>query len=199
MRIIMLGAPGSGKGTQSEAIRKRYQITTIATGDLLRAEVSKGTALGRQAKEIMEAGELVPDEIILGMIAEHLAEEDTDNGFLLDGFPRTVRQAVALDAMLQKLHLPLHAALFFEVGYDEIMKRLLARHRSDDNEQTIRHRLEVYEKQTAPVIEHYKELGILRTIQGVGDIGQISQRIFEVLDATLDVINQTLASRQGQG
>lgn len=195
----MLGAPGSGKGTQAEAIGNRYQITKIATGDLLRAEVTKGTPLGLQAKELMEAGELLPDEIILGMIVEHLAEDDTSNGFLLDGFPRTLRQAVALDSMLQKLHLPLHAALFFEVGYDEIMKRLLARHRTDDTEHTIRHRLEVYETQTKPVVDYYNKQGILRTVQGVGDINEISQRIFIILDSILDAINRSLASRQKRG
>ncbi len=195
----MLGAPGSGKGTQSEAISERYQITKVATGDLLRAEVANGTPLGLQAKAIMEAGELVSDEIILGMIAEHLAEDDTSNGFLLDGFPRTLRQAVALDAMLHKFHLSLHAALFFDVGYGEIMKRLLARHRSDDTEQTIRHRLEVYEAQTAPVIDHYQQQGILCTVQGTGDINEISSRIFVVLDEILANINRALASRQGRG
>jgi adenylate kinase len=195
----MLGAPGSGKGTQAEAISKRYQITKIATGDLLRAEVEKGTPLGRQAKTIMDAGELVPDEIILGMIAEHLAEDDTSNGFLLDGFPRTLRQAVALDAMLNKIHTPLHVALFFDVTNDEVMKRLLARHRFDDTEETIRHRLEVYEAQTAPVIDFYKQQGLLRTVQGIGDISEISQRIFTVLDQILDAITQALASRQRQG
>jgi adenylate kinase len=199
MRIIMLGAPGSGKGTQAEAISKRYQITKIATGDLLRAEVEKGTLLGRQAKTIMDAGELVPDEIILGMIAEHLAEDDTSNGFLLDGFPRTLRQAVALDAMLNKIHAPLHVALFFDVTKEEVMKRLLARHRFDDTEETIRHRLEVYEAQTAPVIDFYKQQGLLRTVQGIGEISEISQRIFTVLDQILDAITQALASRRGQG
>jgi adenylate kinase len=183
MRIIILGAPGSGKGTQSEAISQKYNITKISTGDLLREEVRKGTPLGLQAKAIMDVGELVPDEIILGIIAEHLAKDDTSNGFLLDGFPRTLRQAEALDAMLHKIHAPVDAALFFDVDYEEVRKRLLARHRFDDNVETIRHRLEVYEAQTAPVIDYYSKKGALRTVQGVGRVEDVSQRIFDILDA----------------
>lgn len=182
MRIVLLGAPGSGKGTQSEAIVNRYGIQHISTGDMLRAEVTAGTLLGRQAKEIMEAGQLVPDEIVLGMIEQRLAHSEPLDGFLLDGFPRNLHQAQDLDGLLARLHQPLDVQLFFEVDYEEIMKRLLARKRADDTEQTIRKRLEVYEAETAPLRQYYQAGGKLRTVQGVGDIGAISEKIFKILD-----------------
>jgi adenylate kinase len=182
MRIILLGAPGSGKGTQSEAIVEKYQIRHIATGDILRAEVAAGTPLGRQAREIMEAGQLISDEIMLKMIEQRLANNDAPEGFLLDGFPRTLGQAEALDALLARLSQPLNAVLFFNVDYDEIMKRLLARQRADDNAETIRKRLQVYEAETAPLIRYYEAKGNLHTIRGSGKIKEISERIFEILD-----------------
>ncbi len=181
-RIVLLGAPGSGKGTQSEAIVKRYQIQHISTGDMLRAEVTAGTLLGRQAREIMAAGRLVPDEIVLSMIEKRLAHSQPLDGFLLDGFPRNLHQAQDLDALLARLHQPLDIQLFFDVDYEEIMKRLLARKRADDTEQTIRKRLEVYEAETAPLRKYYQAGGRLRTVKGVGEIAQISQKIFEILD-----------------
>ncbi len=181
MRIVLLGAPGSGKGTQSQAIVHKYKITSIATGDLLRAEIAARSPLGLQIKPLMDAGELVPDALVVSMIEEHLAKDDTRHGFLLDGFPRDLHQAEALDAMLKKIDQPLDAVLFFEVGYDEIMKRLLARHRADDTEETIRHRLEVYEAKTKPLIDYYRKKGILRTVNGVGEITEVSQRIFNAL------------------
>ena len=182
MRIILLGAPGSGKGTQSEAIIRKYQIRHIATGDILRAEVAAGTPLGRQAKEIMEAGQLVSDEIMLGMIEQRLANNDAPKGFLLDGFPRTLGQAEALDALLAKLSQPLDVVLFLDMNYDEIMKRLLARKRADDNEETIRKRLQVYEAETTPLIRYYEARGNLHTVKGIGKIEEISERIFKILD-----------------
>jgi adenylate kinase len=182
MRIVLLGAPGSGKGTQAEAVVQKYQVVHISTGDLLRAEVAAGTPLGKQAKEIMEAGQLVSDEIVLGMIEHRLTSGEAKNGFLLDGFPRTLSQAEGLDALLTKLGQPLDVVLFFDVDYGEIMKRLLARKRADDNEETIRKRLEVYEAQTAPLIDYYKERGNMRAVKGVGSIEEISQNIFKILD-----------------
>ncbi len=182
MRIVLLGAPGSGKGTQAEQIVKKYQIDHISTGDLLRAEVAAGTPLGKQAKEIMEAGQLVSDEIVLGMIEHYLTRGEPRTGFLLDGFPRNLPQAEALNKLLDKIGQPVGLVLFFEVDYGEIMQRLLARKRADDTEETIRKRLEVYEQQTAPLINYYKERGNLRIVNGIGDIDDISQRITRVLD-----------------
>ncbi len=181
MRIVLLGAPGSGKGTQSEAIVKKYQIRHLSTGDMLRAEVAAGTPLGKQAREIMEAGQLVSDAIVLGMIEQRLLNNDTE-GFLLDGFPRTLVQAEALDALLTRLEQPLDVVLFFDVDYEEIMQRLLARNRSDDNEETIRKRLQVYEQETAPLRQYYHNKGLLRTVKGVGPIEEISARIFQILE-----------------
>lgn len=182
MRIILLGAPGSGKGTQAELIVGKYGIPHISTGDLLRAEVAEGTPLGKKAKAIMESGGLVSDDIMLGMIEDRLSRADVANGFLLDGFPRTLPQAEALDQLLGRLGQPLDVVVFFDVDYGEIMQRLLARRRADDTEDTIRKRLEVYEAQTAPLIDYYKAKGNLRSIQGVGEIEAISQRIVKLLD-----------------
>lgn len=193
MKVVLLGAPGSGKGTQSAAIVKKYHITSIATGDLLRAEVAAGSVLGKQAKEYMDAGNLVPDEIVLGMI-EHRISNITSNGFLLDGFPRTLAQAEALDAILFKLDQPLDVVLFFDVDYGEIMKRLMARGRADDSEATIRHRLEVYEAQTEPLIEYYQEKDRLCKIPGVGDIDAVTSKIFTVLDESCTALSGAQSS-----
>ncbi|HXH04716.1 MAG TPA: adenylate kinase [Candidatus Competibacteraceae bacterium] len=182
MRVVLLGAPGSGKGTQAENIVKRYGIIHISTGDLLRAEVAAGTPLGLKAKAIMEAGALVSDDIVLGMIEGRLSGDAASKGFLLDGFPRTLAQAEGLDGLLNRLGQPLDAVLFFDVDYGEIMQRLLARKRADDSEETIRKRLQVYEEQTAPLIDYYKAKGNLRTVKGVGAIDEIAERIAHILD-----------------
>lgn len=182
MRIILLGAPGSGKGTQAELVVQKYQIPHISTGDLLRAEIAAESGLGMKAKAIMEAGDLVSDEIMLDVIEERLGKDDVHNGFMLDGFPRTLTQAAGLDRLLSKLGQPVDLVIFFDVDYSEIMQRLLARKRSDDTEDTIRKRLEVYEAQTAPLIDYYKTKGNLRSIQGVGEVSEICERIFQLLD-----------------
>ncbi|MEZ5581619.1 MAG: adenylate kinase [Candidatus Competibacteraceae bacterium] len=181
------------QGTQAKAIVDTYHITDIATGDLLRAEVAAGTPLGLQAKPLMEAGEFVPDEIVVGMIKEHLAKDDTSNGFLLDGFPRDLPQAEALDAMLTKINQPLDVVLYFKVDYGEIMTRLLARHRMDDTAETIRHRLEIYEAKTAPLIDRYKSKGLIREVNGIGEITEVTARIFAILD---DIAANLATSRQ---
>ncbi len=183
MRLMMLGAPGAGKGTQAEAIVGKYQIDNIATGDLLRAEVSAGTEVGNRAKAIMDAGELVPDEIVLHLIEQQLANDDISNGFLLDGFPRNLHQAADLDAVLARIRQPLDLVIFLDVDYDEIKHRLLQRHRADDTRDVINHRLEVYESQTLPLVGYYKDKGLLHRLNGVGEIQQISERIYEILDA----------------
>ncbi len=185
MRIVLLGAPGSGKGTQAENIVKTYGVTHLSTGDLLRAEVAAGTALGQQAKAIMEAGGLVSDDIVLGMIEGRISA--ADNGFLLDGFPRNLAQAAELDKLLERLGQPLQLVIFFNVDFEEIIRRLIARGqaqgRADDTEETIRKRLAVYEEQTAPLINYYKEQGKLQQVEGVGDIADIGARINAVIDA----------------
>jgi len=172
MRIVLLGAPGSGKGTQTDAIIARYGVATVATGDLLRAEVAAGTELGRRAKPYMDAGELAPFDIVLGMIENGLKTlaQTNPKGFMMDGFPRDLAQAEALDTLLARIGQPLNRVLFFDVDYEEIVKRLLGRGRADDNEETIRNRLRVYEEKTAPLIDYYDRKGLLRKIKGTGTI-----------------------------
>ena len=181
MRIVLLGAPGSGKGTQAEKIVQKYQIPHISTGDLLRAEVAAGTGLGQRADVIMKSGALVSDEIILDMVRSRLSNPDVDNGFMLDGFPRTLPQAEGLDKLLTEMDQPLDVVLFLDVDYSEIMQRLLARKRADDNEDTIRKRLQVYEAETAPLIDYYKTKGNLRSVQGIGTIDEITTHVFKTL------------------
>ncbi len=182
MNIVLLGAPGSGKGTQGERIVAQYGIAHVSTGDVLRGEVQAGTALGVEAKKIMDAGELVSDEIVLGMVRERLGRPDVSKGFMLDGFPRTLAQAEGLDRLLQQLGKPLDCVLFFDVDYEEIMSRLLDRGRADDNEETIRKRLEVYEAETEPLIDFYRRQGTLKKVKGVGDMDEIFNRIRAALD-----------------
>lgn len=183
MRIVLLGAPGSGKGTQTDSIINRYGVSTVATGDLLRAEVAAGSELGQRAKPYMDTGDLVPFDIVLGMIEKRVNALAKENkGFMMDGFPRDLAQAEALDKMLAKINQPLDLVLFFEVDYEEIIKRLLSRGRADDNEDTIRNRLRVYEEKTAPLIDYYTRKGLLRKIKGTGTIEAIGQRIQAVLD-----------------
>lgn len=185
MRIVLLGAPGSGKGTQGEKIVERYGVTHISTGDVLRGEVAAGTDLGRKAKEIMDAGQLVPDEIVLGMVRDRVGGLGGGPGFMLDGFPRTQNQANGLDKTLEELGMPLDAVVLFDVDYEEIMTRLLARKRADDNEETIRKRLDVYEAQTAPLIDYYQKRGLLRKVAGVGSVDDIFARVCAELDGAV--------------
>lgn len=178
----MLGAPGAGKGTQAESIVTRYQVDNIATGDLLRSEVAAATETGKKVKAIMDQGELVPDHIVLHLIEEHLANDDISRGFLLDGFPRNMHQAEDLDTVLRRINQPLDVAVFLDVDYSEIKHRLLQRHRADDTAEVIDHRLEVYESQTLPLCEYFARKGILRRVDGIGEIHEISARIFKILD-----------------
>ncbi|MBK7541546.1 MAG: adenylate kinase [Candidatus Competibacteraceae bacterium] len=184
MRIVLLGAPGSGKGTQTDSIIERYGVATVATGDLLRAEVAAGTELGRRAKPYMDAGDLVPFDIVLGMIENGVRSLAKTNpkGFMMDGFPRDLAQAEALDTLLAKLGQPLDKVLFIDVDYEEIVKRLLGRGRADDNEDTIRNRLRVFEEKTAPLIDYYTRKALLSKIKGTGTVDDIGARIRAVLD-----------------
>lgn len=174
MNIIFLGAPGSGKGTQSALLVEKHQLTHLSTGDMLRAEIAAGSALGLQAKAVMDAGELVSDEIVIAMIAQRLSQA---TGVLFDGFPRTLSQAQALDALLAEKGLSITHVIELKVDSEEIVSRLLARGRADDNEQTIRNRLNVFESQTKPLVDYYNAQGKLHSVVGVGSVDEIHAQI----------------------
>ncbi len=184
-RLIFMGPPGAGKGTQAKIICENYKIPQISTGEILRASIQKGTEMGLQAKKFMDAGDLVPDEVVIGIIKERLAEADCKGGFLLDGFPRTIEQAKALDVLLKSMNLQLDAVINISVPDEELLNRLLERAkiegRSDDNEETIKNRLNNYNQKTFPLIEYYRKTGILREINGVGSVEQITALIKEGL------------------
>lgn len=212
MRLVLLGAPGAGKGTQAKKLIEKYGIPQISTGDLLRAAVAAGTPLGKEAKSYMDKGELVPDSVVLGMVGERLRQDDAKKGYILDGFPRNTIQAEALDRMLDSLKMPLDAALSVDVPFDDLMKRLTGRRtcrlcgqmynvyfnspkengkcdkcggelfqRDDDREETIKKRLEVYNSQTAPLIEYYGRKSILKTVSGTGSIDDIFNKVCKAL------------------
>ena len=209
----MLGAPGSGKGTQAKLLVEKYKLPQISTGDMLREAVAEGTILGRQAKAAMDVGQLVSDDIVLSIIKERVTRPDARKGFILDGFPRNLQQAEAMDQLLTALGRPLNLALLVAVDVDALIQRLVGRrtclscgqmynvyyapphiegrcdecggrlrHRGDDNEETIGNRLRVFETHTLPVIEYYKEQGMLRTVQGVGEVSDIFKAVTKVME-----------------
>ena len=186
MNILLLGPQGSGKGTQANRIAAEYGIPHIASGDMLRAAMAAGTPLGLKVKPIYDAGELVPDEIMVGLIRERLEEPDTNDGFALDGFPRTIRQAEALDATLREIGRELTVVFALQVPDGICVERLLGRAtvegRPDDTPEAIRKRLEIYHRETEPVIEHYRTQGILVTIHGEGTPNEV----FAELQAALE-------------
>ncbi|MDO4558082.1 MAG: adenylate kinase [Planctomycetia bacterium] len=182
MRIIFIGPPGAGKGTQAERIIARYGLAHLSTGDMLRAARDAGTAVGLRANEFMSRGELVPDDVIIGVIAERLTKDDCQNGYLLDGFPRTVPQAEALDEMLGKMGVKLDAVVELAVPEDELFRRLAGRGRADDNPEVIRQRLVAYRNQTAPLLEYYGKQNLLRPVDGLGTIDEIAARVTAILD-----------------
>ncbi|PLV60993.1 adenylate kinase [Brachyspira pilosicoli SP16] len=157
INIIFIGAPGSGKGTQSELIEKEYSISHISTGDMFRENIANGTELGKTAKGYMDKGELVPDSLVIDMLFDRLKEDDCKKGFMLDGYPRTMEQAKELDKLLEKLNYKIDAIINLSVAENIIIKRLLNRGRSDDNEETIKNRIKVFESQSKPVLEYYKD------------------------------------------
>lgn len=173
-RLILLGPPGSGKGTQAQKLAELYQIPHISTGDLLRSAVEKKTKLGEQARGYMDRGELVPDEIILDMVRDRLAEPDAKAGWVLDGFPRNVSQAEFLDKLLQEISQESDRSINLEVPDDTVVSRMLERGRTDDNEETIRRRLEVYRQQTAPTIAYYSDRDRLLSVDGDRDIDEVT-------------------------
>ena len=187
MRIVLLGAPGSGKGTQAARMVETLGLPHISTGVLLRAAVAANTPLGRAAQAVMERGELVSDDIMLGLIEERLANSDVAEGFILDGYPRNLSQAEALDALLKRLDQPVEQALQIDVDEEEVIQRIAGRAaaegRSDDNEEVVRNRMRVYAEQTAPVADHYARQGLLTRILGEGSVDDVFQRIMAVLHA----------------
>jgi len=212
MILILLGAPGVGKGTQGALISKEYNIPQISTGDILRNEVKNETELGKKAKVYMDKGELVPDDVIIGMMENRIKQDDCKNGFILDGFPRTVAQAEAFDEMLKKNGLELDRVLLIDVPEEEIIERLTGRRvcpncgavyhvknnppkkegicdkcgsalvqRDDDKEEVVRNRLEVYKKNTMPLVDYYTKTSKLVKIDGTGEISEIFERVKKVL------------------
>jgi len=190
MRIVLLGAPGSGKGTQAALLVEELGLPHISTGELLRSAVKAGTELGLQAKIVMDRGELVSNEIMLGLIEERLSRDDVAGGFILDGYPRNIVQAEALDVLLERLDQPVDEALQIDIDVDMVVTRIAKRAaeegRSDDTEQTVRKRMEVYAAQTAPVVDYYGKRGVLSRVLGDGSIEEVFQRIKGVLQMRLD-------------
>jgi adenylate kinase len=185
-----MGAPGSGKGTQAALIVKELDLDHISTGDLLRAAVAAGTELGKKAKEVMDRGELVSDEIVLGLLEERLQQDSDKTSFILDGYPRNLAQARALDELLTRIGQPVDEALQIDVDEESVIARIAKRAalegRSDDTEETVRNRLEVYGEQTAPVVDYYAQKGILSRVLGEGSIEEVFQRIRGVLQIHSD-------------
>jgi adenylate kinase len=186
MRLIIMGPPGAGKGTQAKFIAEHFKIPAISTGDIFRANVSKGTPLGVEAKRFMDAGEYVPDEVTNLMVRDRIDEPDAVSGFLLDGYPRTLSQVEELDGMIKFTGHELDAVLVLTVDQDEIVERLLQRAqvegRTDDTEDVIRRRQEVYTEETEPLIEIYRGRGILIELDGMGEVDDVTQRVFDALD-----------------
>ncbi|HEX9099221.1 MAG TPA: adenylate kinase [Candidatus Dormibacteraeota bacterium] len=206
MNLLLYGAPGSGKGTQANMLRSRFGIPHIATGDMLRAEIQAGTPLGRQAQPILAAGQYVPDDIMIGMIRNRLREPDSAGGFIIDGFPRTVPQAEALDVLMGELHRHLDRVLYLKVEMADLLERLAGRlvcpacqrtyppgtatcavdgtglvQREDDKAEAVRPRIEIYLSKTVPVLEHYRGTGIVSEIDGRGTIDEITGRVLAAI------------------
>ena len=206
MRLILLGAPASGKGTQGAVLCEKFGVPKIATGDMLRAAVAAGTELGKKAAQIMQEGKLVPDEVVIGLVKERVSQADAKKGFILDGFPRTVPQADALDALLTSLGTPLEKVVQIDVSRDLLEERATLRrtdkrtghiyhlkyspppldaeleHRADDQPETVKKRLDQYDAMTAALLPHYEKLGLLRRVDGVGSPKEITDRILAALD-----------------
>jgi len=186
-RLLFLGPPGAGKGTQAQRLGARLGVPQISTGEMLRAAQASGSEMGRQVKVIMERGELVPDAVVIRVVEERLGQPDARSGFILDGFPRTLEQAKALDGLLAKLGLRLERCVAIQVDEEELVDRLLRRsqleHRTDDDEPTIRKRMDVYRERTAPLIAYYRGRGTLAEVDGIGTVEEVARRIDEALAA----------------
>ncbi len=187
LNLVLFGPPGAGKGTQSENLINKYNLTHISTGDLFRKHLGEGTELGKTAQKFMDDGNLVPDEIVIGMVDEKIHNTPGTNGFIFDGFPRTVAQANALDKLMSKNNTQINTMLALEVSEEELMKRLLNRGKTsgrvdDQNEAKIKNRINVYNKETTPVANYYKQQGKLNSIKGVGSIEEIFDRLANIVD-----------------
>jgi len=190
LNVVLFGPPGAGKGTQSEKLIAKYSLIHLSTGDLLREEIIKGTELGLEAKKLMDQGQLVPDEVVVGMIENKLAANANSNGFIFDGFPRTTKQAQALDAILQKFNAPISMMLALEVEKSELINRLLERGKvsgrpDDANETVIENRINEYNNKTLPLKSYYQEQNKLSTINGIGSIDEIFGAICKSIDAVV--------------
>lgn len=186
MKMLIMGAPGAGKGTQATALAQRFGVPAISTGDIFRANIKQQTPLGVKVKTMIDAGEYVPDDLTEEIVADRLAQPDCSEGFLLDGFPRTMHQVHFLDRHLAAEDQSLDAVVSLQVDPEELVARLLERAvkegRADDNEDTIRRRMEVYAGQTAPLLFHYENKGLLVEIEGTGTVEQVRERMFEAID-----------------
>jgi len=186
MRIVLLGPPGSGKGTQAALLVERLGVPHISTGALLRNAAKRGTDLGLKAKALTDKGELVPDELISDMIEERLSRADVADGFILDGYPRNLAQAKSLDALLARIGQPVDEAILIDLDAERIIKRIAKRAkeegRADDTEETVRNRLQIYAEQTAPVADYYAERGLLTKVLGEGGVDEIFQRLVSILN-----------------
>ena len=191
MNIILLGPPGAGKGTQAQVLVEERGLVQLSTGDMLRAAVASGSELGQEAKAVMDAGKLMPDEIMVQIISDRISEPDCANGFILDGFPRTTAQAEALDKMLEEKGLPLDHVIEISVDDTILIDRINARvaqtpeaeRRDDDNAETLKHRLEVYHEQTAPILPYYEGRGMLKKVDGMKSIEEVSKQIGAIITA----------------
>ena len=188
VHLVILGRQGSGKSTQAARLVEAYHPIHVSTGDMLRAAVAAGTELGLQARALMDAGDLVGDDLINGIVSERLAQPDVaENGFLLDGYPRTPDQAAAMEVFLVEAGTPLDAAVNLDVPVDEVTARMLARGRADDTEESIRRRLALYESETAPLLAWFADRGLLDVVDGLGDVDVVFGRLADVIDGRMSV------------